>query len=400
MPLVEKPFRSQYATLFGIFILFGMSMTIIGATLPKILADFGWSYTTAGTVIAAGAIGYFAATYAAGFLVSLIGPKLTIGLGLVLEIAGLFLFAAIPSPFVNLILYLGIGLGQGCIELVVNWATFRMDKSGSGRALNLIHGAFAVGAFLGPFVIGMLIKFGLSWTLIYRGIAVMFVVVLVVLAFMPFSGLDRRNEEKKDSPRGGLTRKPAYWLGFTTLLVYVGVELGVSNWVAEYFVTVFKTSPATGSFMVSLFWVGLLAGRFGVPLLYRGKREDVLLIMLALTMAVSVIVLALVGYIIDGASVFMLASVLVTLAGLGCSCIYPVVVSLVGGAFPDAQSEAIGFTAMGGGIGAFVFPYAMSAIAAAWGIRAGFVAYAFFSVAVVVCCVALVRATKKVEAPY
>jgi len=109
-------------------------MTIIGATLPKILADFGWSYTTAGTVIAAGAIGYFAATYAAGFLVSLIGPKLTIGLGLVLEIVGLFLFAAIPSPLVNLILYLGVGLGQGCIELVVNWATFRMDADLPGNS--------------------------------------------------------------------------------------------------------------------------------------------------------------------------------------------------------------------------------------------------------------------------
>ena len=374
-------------------------MTIIGATLPKILADFGWSYTTAGTVIAAGAIGYFAATYAAGFLVSLIGPKLTIGLGVILEIVGLLLFATIPSPFVNVILYLGVGLGQGCIELVVNWSTLRMDKSGSGRAMNLIHGAFAVGAFLGPFVIGILINYGLSWTLIYRGIALMFILVFIVLVFMPFSGLDRRNEDKKDNPRGGLTRRPAYWLGFATLLVYVGVELGVSNWVAEYFVTVFKTSPATGSFMVSFFWVGLLAGRFGVPLLYRGKREDVLLVVLAMTMAVSVIVLAFVGYITDGASIFVFASILVGLAGLGCSCIYPVVVTLVGGAFPDAQSEAIGFTAMGGGIGAFVFPYAMSAISAAWGIRAGFVAYAFFSVVVVVFCVALVRATRKVTAP-
>ncbi len=53
MSIVEKPFRRLFAALFLLFIVLGMSMTIIGATLPRILEDFDWTYAEAGIVIAA-----------------------------------------------------------------------------------------------------------------------------------------------------------------------------------------------------------------------------------------------------------------------------------------------------------------------------------------------------------
>jgi fucose permease len=392
MALVEKRFRTLYGVLFAVFVLFGTSMTIIGATLPKILADFGWNYTMAGAVIAAGAVGYFLATYAAGFLVGAIGPRLTVSLGLVLDVAGLLLFAAVPSPLVNLLLYFGIGIGQGFIELTINWATLRMEKSGSGRAMNLMHGAFAVGAFVGPFVIGFLIAAELPWALIYRGIAALLFLVLIALQPLPMNSLsaDRSSDVKKPSRRE-LVAHPAYWLGFASLLLYVGVELGISNWVAEYFVAAFGAAPAVGSFMVSLFWGGLLLGRFGVPLIYRGDRRELVLLSMAVLMSVSTIALSVVGFLGSGTAVVVGSALMVAFAGLGCSIVYPIVVTIVGDAFPQAQSEAVAFSSMGGGIGGFAFPFLMSAIASAWGIRAGFAAYAAFSVLIVVACVALVR---------
>jgi fucose permease len=393
MALVEKNFRPLYGVLFAVFILFGMSMTIIGATLPKILADFNWSYTIAGAVIGAGAVGYFLATYAAGFLVSAIGPRLTVSLGLILDVVGLLLFAAVPSPIVNFILYFCIGIGQGFIELTINWATLRMEKSGTGRAMNLMHGAFAAGAFLGPFVIGFLMTAELPWTLIYRGIALLLFLVFLVLQPLPMNVLGRGDHQRGVSRRE-LFSHPAYWLGFASLLMYVGVELGVSNWVAEYFVSAFGSGPAIGSFMVSLFWGGLLLGRFGVPVVYHGNRRELVLLSMAALMSVSIIALSLVGFIGSGTAVVVGSAFMVVFAGLGCSIVYPIVVTIVGDAFPASQSEAVAFSSMGGGIGAFVFPFIMSNIASAWGIRAGFATYAFFSVLVVMFCLALVRVTK------
>lgn len=401
MSLVEKRFRFLYGTLFAIFILFGTSMTIIGATLPRILADFRWDYATAGAVIAAGAVGYFSATYLAGFLVSSLGAKATIAIGLALDVVGLALFAATPSALLNFILYLAIGLGQGCIELTVNWATLRMEKPGSGRAMSLIHGAFAVGAFGGPFAIGLLLKASLSWTLVYRGMSGILVLVLVAVLLLPFSRLGGSDEKSEKGGRPALFRRPAYWFGFIALFLYVGVEIGISNWVAEYFVAVFAAEAATGSFMVSLFWGGLLLGRFGAPAALRSMSREASLLLAETLMAASVVIVGCLGLFADGAGasgVFPVAAALVFLAGLGCSIVYPVVMTIVGGTFPRSQSQALAFASTGGGVGSFAFPFLMATMASAFGIKVGFASYGAFALLSVASAVLLVGAAKKESA--
>lgn len=396
MALVETQFRRLYGVLFSIFVLFGISMTIVGATLPKILSDFNWNYTTAGAVIAAGAVSYFFATYGAGFLISAIGAKPTMLMGLVLEVMGLLFFAKSPSALINLLLNAGIGIGQGFLELTVNWSTLRMDSSRRGRAMNLMHGAFAVGAFIGPFIVGILIQQNLSWTLVYRGMALLFAGIAILIASLSFTALGKDQGHSTEKSRTDILRHPAYWLGFITLLLYVGVELGISNWIAEYFVSTYQASPASGSFMVSLFWVGLLAGRFGVPLLYRGSRQGFILLFMSIVMSLSVILLTVLGFVSPHPVTLSAARILAFFSGLGCSIIYPMVVTRIGAAFPNTQSQAVAFAAMGGGVGAFVFPFIMAALASAYDIQIGFASYGFFSLAVVVSSALLVKMTRRV----
>jgi len=109
-------------------------------------------------------------------------------------------------------------------------------------------------------------------------------------------------------------------------------------------------------------------------------------------MALSVIALASIGFMNNGKIASVIAGVLVISAGFGCSIIYPNIMSILGDLFPHTQSEAVGFAAMGGGMGGFVFPYLMSAVSAAWGIRTGFMTYALFSLVIVALNVSLVRA--------
>jgi len=396
--LVEKRFLPLYVGLFSIFALFGISMTVIGATLPKIFADFGWSYTTAGAIIAAGSIGYFLSSYLAGIFLSAVGLRLTISLSLLLVFAGLELFATTSIPWLNMLLYFIVGLGQGGIELSVDWATLRMEGPGGGRAMSLMHGAFSIGAVVGPLIIAILISAHLQWTLIYRGIGVLFLVIAIFMQFMPLAALGRDKGHAAGGSRRDLFRHPAYWLGFFALFVYVGVELGISNWVAEYFVSVFGAPIPTGSFMVSLFWTGLLVGRFGVPFFQAAIKREKILIALSALMALSVTALATIGFVSNGKIASVIAGMVVIFAGLGCSIIYPNIMSIVGDLFPHTQGEAVGFAAMGGGMGSFVFPYLMSAVSAAWGIRMGFMTYAVFSLVVVALDVALVRTEARMSA--
>lgn len=393
--IVEKRFSPLYIALFAVFALFGISMTVIGATLPKIFADFGWSYATAGAVIAAGSIGYFLSSYLAGIFLSAMGPRLTVSLSLILIFGGLEFFAKTSIPWLNMLLYFIVGIGQGGIELSVDWSVLRMEGPGGGRAMSLMHGAFSIGAFVGPLIIAILISAQLQWTLVYRGIGVLFLLIAIFMQFMPLAALGKDKGHAPGRSRRDLFQHPAYWLGFFGLFVYVGVEMGISNWVAEYFVSVFGTPIPTGTFMVSLFWAGLLVGRFGVPVFQRVIKREKILIVLSVLMALSVFVITIVGYIGNGAVAGAIAGIFVIFSGLGSSIIYPNVMSITGDFFPHNQSEAVGFAAMGGGMGGFIFPYIMSNIAAAWGIRAGFLMYAMFSLVVVGLNIALVRAESK-----
>lgn len=394
MAIVEKKFQGLYASFYLLFIFFGMSMTVIGAVLPQILADFGWSYINAGIVIAASSIGYFFATFFAGYLIRLIGLRKATFSGVLIIIIGLMLFASTSALLPNIFFNFMIGVAQGVLEVAINYATTRMDTLGTGRAMNFMHGAFSVGAVVGPIIVGILNKAQMSWILIYRIIGAVFILFAIMTLKLPFSLLQEESDADETN-KTSLVRHPAYWLGFFSLLLYVGVEFGVSNWMAEYFFSVFGASTSYASFMVSLFWGGILIGRVGIPVFYKGDNNSALLTLSGLVMAVSVIGLTIVGHIADGSNLRIVASIFVALAGLGSAVIYPTVVTFVSSAFPDDQSVAIGFAATGGGIGSFAFPFLMSNVSASHGIVAGYGIYAIFSIFCLISCILLIRTTAK-----
>jgi len=239
----------------------------------------------------------------------------------------------------------------------------------------------------------VLMHSGLDWTAVYRGMAIIFALIAAMVLLTELPPVVAQATEPGEKPER-LSKHPAYWLSFFALFLYVGVELGVSNWVAEYFVAVFTYSSAASAMLVSLFWVGLLAGRFGVPLFYKGPHQDAILVGLSALAAVTIILLTLLGFTTLNTVTDDIGRVLVFLAGLGCSIYYPAVITLLGKCFPHAQSQAIGFAATGGGIGSFLFPFIMSAISQNWGIRAGFATYGVFAVAMTVVAISLARAAR------
>lgn len=395
MPLVDRSYRNLFVALFCVFTIFGMSMTIIGAALPKILSSFGWSYFVAGMVLAANAIAYFTFTFVGGYALRYLGPKRTMVTGLMIAGLGLVFFASTPDPLTNILLSALIGVGQGFVEITVNWTTLRLDTAKSGRPMNLMHGAFAVGAIAGPLALAGLLGAGFDWVTIYHLMGGVFAGLVVLFALLSMDLPPDPHVADPDQPPQRLATHPAYYLSFLALFFYVGVELGVSNWLAEYFVSVFDYPASQSALLVSLFWVGLLAGRFGVPLLYHGPRQDVILIGFSALATVAVAGLSLLGFTANGPMTQTIGMGLVLMAGVGSSIYYPAVITLLGNCFPQAQSQAIGFAATGGGIGAFVFPFLMSALAEGAGIRVGFATYAVFAVAMTAAAVGLAWSAKR-----
>lgn len=393
MQYIENRFRSLYFTMLFNFVLFGVTLTIIGATLPKIIREFDWSYIATGLVISAATFAYFVSTFVSGILLHRLKPKYVIVAGMTLQAVGLAFFAIRPYVLLNLLLNLLIGLGQGSTEVVVNFSVVRIERSGQSRLMNLMHAAFAVGAIAGPFAVGRIIDAGLSWQIIYRIMALVSILMAGTLSLLPFSRLGEEDEEHGQHPRViELVRHPLLILSFLILFLYVGTELGVSSWVAEYYVKFLKTSESTGAYMVSIFWLGLLIGRLGLSG-YRGRRQAEMTFILASTCTIALSFAVLMkGPLLAGFGFFM--------AGLGFSAIYPLVIALVGKYFKRGQGAAIGFVAAGGGVGAFAFPFIMSAIADTLGLRQGFFFYIALDVLMVLLTCAViwrVRTMRKQE---
>ena len=408
LPRVPQQFRSLYGGLMVISTLFGASLTVVGAVLPQMIRSFDWSYTAAATVLAASSVGYFGATFASGFVVRRIGIRTTAVIGLGLMAGALALFGAAPALLVNVLLHGLVGIGTGCVEVVLNYGAVRIERDGRSQLMNLLHAAFSVGAMLGPLAAARLFDSGAPWQLVFRIIAAGSAVAAVWLALLPFHRLEerptpaRRNRGRRTNRsarsaavadvtegdtcdrgqerryrrrrvRSGVSELPldhllvAICVGL--LFLYVGAEMGVSGWLAEYFVSVLGGSAAQGALLVTLFWGGILAGRLLLAFCYSGTRSAIAILVLA-----GVATAGLLGAVTASGPVATTVGFVAT--GFGFSCIYPLVMSIVGRHIPARrQSMVVGFASSGGGIGSLVFPFLMAAVAQRIGIRRGFLLY-------------------------
>ncbi len=347
------------------FVVFGISVTIVGATVPKIIGQFGWSYLEVGLVISAAPVGYLLWMVGSGLLVWRLGPKRVLLLGLLFQTAGMAFFGMSSEVAFNLMMTFLMGLGQGSTETVTNFCVVQMEIPGRSRLMNLIHGAFPIGAVSGPLTLGLLINVGGGWQLMYRGLAGISLIITVALSLFSFDRFVDREESTSSSSIRWLVSRPLLILLCVVMLLFVGSELGVSFWISEYFVRVFGRGPSVGAWMVSVFWLGVLLGRLSISLGYRGHHQADLLIIFGCLSTVFL-----------GFSIIMqrtiMAAALFFLCGLGFSAIYPLVMVLVGQNFGQNSSVAIGVVGAAGGVGSFSFPLIMASIANRHGIQAGF----------------------------
>jgi len=387
-PVLEKN-KGLFLALLANFAIFGVTVTIFGATVPKIIRVFGWSYLVTGAILSGSALGYFVSSFISGFLVHRYGPRVVLLTGLLLQALGLAVFGTVGNAIVNLAAVLSLGFGQGATEVVTNVCVARMERPGQSRLMSLMHAAFPVGAITGPVAVGWLLSSGLDWKYVYRAMAFLSVCMAAILSSFSYEAL-RTEEEKRREPHSAITliHTPLLLFLCITIFLYVGSEIGVSSWVAEYFVKLFGVGMSAGAYMVSVFWIGILLGRLLVSYAYRGYRQAELLVGLCVLATVAL-----------AFSLFLekkdVVSLGITITGLGYSAIYPLIMAIAGDSFKKGQSIAIGMVSTAGGIGSFSFPFIMAAIANTYGIRTGFRFYLGTTLSMCICGLAVLYFVRK-----
>ncbi|NLJ85346.1 MAG: MFS transporter [Firmicutes bacterium] len=365
-----------------LFTLLGYVGTVFGPTLPFIIDGFSLSLAQAGTLFFLLSFGHVLGSISMAPLMRRFDSKPIMLLGAVLMAAN-----ALAIPFASRwFLMLGnvcvLGVGWGLLEVGFNALVSHWSEGDPGPALNRLHLFFALGAWLGPSLISLLLVGGMAWQLAFFTVAFGFVIFIGIFAKMP-AGIFQLAPGKGSHPTGGsletsekvtlrhLLAAPGIVLLGLAILIYVGVEFSITGWITTFLTESLGSTAAMGAAAVSFFWAGLTVGRLICSMFFQRVDYLSLLLFLCAGTAISVGLGALIP--IPAVAVGCFA-----LAGLFSSGIFPTIVASGARAYPDWISSLSSFFSALAGIGGMLMPWVLGIIADTVGLGGGLIVLSLF----------------------
>jgi len=154
-----------------------------------------------------------------------------------------------------------LGAGLGLLDAAVNMEAAL--KRGV-RFMGALHASWALGATLGPVLIGAVLVATGSWRLGYAVAALAFVAVAVA-TYLARADLGTA-PEREDAPMAGVRSGRTIVAGAALLFVYVGIELGAGQWSFTRLTADGALSDTVAGLAVFLYWSALAAGRIWLAL--------------------------------------------------------------------------------------------------------------------------------------
>ena len=221
----------------------GWTGLLIPSLIRSIESTFGQSDAGIGIVYLAYALAYTAGSFGGGAGTERVGRRLVLGCAVLVHGLGVASLGLAPSWPLFVIAALVAGGGAGCLDGGSNGLVLDVYREGRGRAMNLLHVSFSVGALAAPVTIGALVVGGVPWQMVAVGTGMVVSLLAVAYAVVPMpSGRRTRTQsgarataEAGATPSGGprLLAGPLLLLGIA-IAAYVASEVGVSNWLVRF----------------------------------------------------------------------------------------------------------------------------------------------------------------------
>jgi len=232
---------------------------MLGIAWPSMRASLDAPLVGLGVLVAAMTVAMFAASAASGILRERLGTIALLITSVTAAAAGLAIFALASGWWATILASAVLGCGLGLLDAAVNTeAALRGDL----RFMGALHGAWAIGASLGPPLIGATLVASESWRPAYIAAAAAFA-VLGLATYAVRSDL-RDTPELEAEPSGDRSIGRNVVLACALMFVYVGVELGAGQWTYTRFTVNGALSDGLAGLAVFLYWSALAAGRIGL----------------------------------------------------------------------------------------------------------------------------------------
>jgi fucose permease len=240
----------------------GLPTGMLGIAWPSMRAALDAPLAGLGVLLAAMTLTQFGSSGLSGFVRERIGTIALLLVPTVLAAGGLALFA-IAETWPTMIAAAAIlGAGLGLLDAAVNMEAAL--KRGV-RFMGALHASWALGATLGPVLIGVVLVATGSWRLGYA-VAALAYVVLAVATYLARSELGAP-QESDDTPNATTPTGRTVAAGAALLFVYVGIELGAGQWSFTRLTADGAVTDTIAGLAVFLYWSALAAGRIALATL-------------------------------------------------------------------------------------------------------------------------------------
>jgi MFS transporter, FHS family, glucose/mannose:H+ symporter len=360
---VESYRRLATAAAFASLFAYAIVLIITQSLNNEVSEHYHTSFSQLGWLAPALMGGFFVAVLVGGHYSDRIGKLPLLMLGCMSMCAGALIFGAAPSFAIAAAGMIVMGIGGGFSEGTAS-ALVTDLYTGPRRAsmMNLAQAAFGAGAILVPLATGTLLKMKLDWRLAYYGTAaICFATGLLTLAAL-LRGVERPVGVHGDGGWRKVLTDPVVLMLSVGIMLYVGAELGQSNWLAVYFRRELHASASFSAKSLSSMWLGILVGRVLGARALKYLSDYALLCWSATLGILAVCALLLVQSPIAG----LFATFAV---GLFFGPVWPTIVSRAGAAYPTQTGLVTAVVISLGSIGGGLFPRLIGGAADAFGIR-------------------------------
>ncbi|MGM9479761.1 MFS transporter [Roseateles sp. NT4] len=241
---------------------------LIGPLMPIIIQDFKLSLGLAGFLPFSFFLAYGLVSVPGGMLVEARGPRFTILIAFLLNLAGSLAIALWPSYGTAIAGLFIIGLGMALLQVVIN-PLLRTAGGEAHFAFFSVMGqlVFGLASFLSPWAFQLLMErpgasgSPLVWVAFYWIFTAGFVALILANQTLPLPTVELKEDERAggwSAYRELLARRDVR-LFFLGILAYVGTEQTLANWMSQFLATYHGYSAtAEGADAVARFW-GLMS---------------------------------------------------------------------------------------------------------------------------------------------
>jgi FHS family L-fucose permease-like MFS transporter len=275
-----QTYRGPFAIMTVLFFMWGFMTVFNDILIPRFKEAFTLDYLHAMFVQLAffgayfiGSLIYFAISAATGDPIAKIGYKNGVIIGLLISALGSALFWPAATMLSYPLFLAGlfvVGLGFAMLQIAANpYVTILGPERTASSRLNLAQAFNSVGTTVGPLIGGYLIfqyfaKTGAHGAESVKIPYLIFCIIFVVLAGVFFVIRLPHVGEGDAKPGIGALKYPHVVLGVLAIFMYVGGEVSIGSAIISFLgqPSVAGMDPVEASKYVSLFWGGMLIGRF------------------------------------------------------------------------------------------------------------------------------------------